>query len=166
MGSTLTVDNIVGATTAANVKLPAGSVLQVVSADTSSSTTTQSTSFVDTALSATITPKYSSSKILILVQNSVKAVTTTSNGSGTLSQIHRGSTAIGQQALTRIREGVGSGAFTQNVQGGGHLQFLDSPNTTSATTYSVKFKTQHSTVTGIYNDSPSGSVMTLMEIST
>jgi len=28
MGSTLTVDNIVGATTAANVKLPAGTVLQ------------------------------------------------------------------------------------------------------------------------------------------
>ena len=31
MGSTLTVDNIVGATTAANVKLPAGTVLQTVS---------------------------------------------------------------------------------------------------------------------------------------
>ena len=29
MGSTLTVDNIVGATTAANVKFPAGSVVQV-----------------------------------------------------------------------------------------------------------------------------------------
>ena len=30
MGSTLTVDNIVGATTAANVKMPAGHVVQVV----------------------------------------------------------------------------------------------------------------------------------------
>ena len=35
MGSTLTVDNIVGATTAGNVKLPAGCIVQVQSGQTS-----------------------------------------------------------------------------------------------------------------------------------
>ena len=60
MGSTLTVDNIVGATTAANVKLPAGSILQTLSTtkidDHYQSATT---SFVDvTGVTLTITPKY------------------------------------------------------------------------------------------------------------
>tara|TARA_E500000305_G_C3831928_1_gene147740 strand:- start:66 stop:551 length:486 start_codon:yes stop_codon:yes gene_type:complete len=158
--STLRVDSIRGQTADGTNRY----VVQVISVENNTYKSTQSTSFVDSGLSATITPSSANNKILILTQNSVKAITTTSNGSGTLSQIFRGSTAIGQQVLTRIREGVGSSAFTQNVQGGGHLQFLDSPNTTSATTYSVKFKVQNAVVTGVYNDSPSGSVITLMEI--
>ena len=67
MGSTLTVDNIVGATTAGNVKLPAGSILQVVQ------TTPASTTFItfsstpptmveaSSALRVIITPKYATS---------------------------------------------------------------------------------------------------------
>jgi len=70
MGSTLTVDNIVGATTAANVKLPAGASLQVVHMNGTSQghTTTTSTSYteIDTDFRTTITPKYSNSKILFL----------------------------------------------------------------------------------------------------
>ena len=45
MGSTLTVDNIVGATTAANVKLPAGTILQTVRGEYRTYTTFTSTSF-------------------------------------------------------------------------------------------------------------------------
>ena len=67
MGSTLTVDNIVGATTAANVKLPAGTILQTVRGEYRTYTTFTSTSFVASSLTATITPKYNNSKILITV---------------------------------------------------------------------------------------------------
>ena len=47
MGSTLTVDNIVGATTAANVKLPAGHVVQVVEKVSTASNTFSANSYAD-----------------------------------------------------------------------------------------------------------------------
>ena len=49
-------------------KLPAGSVLQVVQATTSTEVSTTSTSYVSAGLSASITPTSSSNKILILVE--------------------------------------------------------------------------------------------------
>ena len=113
--STLRVDSIRGQTAGTNRY-----VVQVVSAENSTANSTQSTSYVDTGLSATITPSSTNNKILVIVQNCVYAQTTSSNGSGTETQIHRGSTAIGQIAITRVRENTGSSA-TQNVQGGGHL---------------------------------------------
>ena len=64
MASTLTVDNIVGATTAANVKLPAGSVLQTVTNTATSTVNATSTSDVD-LITVSITPKYSNSVIHI-----------------------------------------------------------------------------------------------------
>ena len=71
MASTLTVDNIVGATTAANVKLPAGGMVNYALAEYSvvSATGTQSyvsTSYTDiTGVTISYTPKYSGSKCLI-----------------------------------------------------------------------------------------------------
>lgn len=49
----------------------AGKVLQVVSAELASSTSTSSTSFVDTGLSVSITPISSSSSLIILFNGSV-----------------------------------------------------------------------------------------------
>ena len=67
MGSTLTVDNIQGATAAASVKLPSGYVIQTqYGSQSGARTTSTSTSWVDvTGSSVTITPKYNTSKILI-----------------------------------------------------------------------------------------------------
>jgi len=68
MGSTLTVDNIVGATTAANVKLPAGSVLQKIVTQTNSNQAINSTSFVGvSSLTASITPKFANSRLVVTV---------------------------------------------------------------------------------------------------
>ena len=61
MGSTLTVDNIVGATTAANVKLPAGSIVQVATDKVAGDVSSSGTSYVDTGLSIAFTPKFASS---------------------------------------------------------------------------------------------------------
>ena len=69
MASTLTVDNIVGATTAANVKLPAGSVLQVVTTKQfAAGITTTSSSYVTTGVAVTITPKFATSNIHLSLQ--------------------------------------------------------------------------------------------------
>ena len=76
MGSTLTVDNIVGATTAANVKLPAGYVIQTQYAQSMTQVSTNSvtslSSPVETGMNVVITPKYSSSKILLMISASMR----------------------------------------------------------------------------------------------
>ena len=72
MGSTLTVDNIVGATTAANVKLPAGAVLQMQTNSLSGNTAQYTgTAFTDTGLAVNITPKFATSKIFVLVTQQI-----------------------------------------------------------------------------------------------
>jgi hypothetical protein len=48
-------------------QLPTGSVLQVVNASSTTNVTTTSTSLVTTGFSATITPKFSNSKVIALV---------------------------------------------------------------------------------------------------
>ena len=122
--------------------LPAGSVLQVKQYFFSGSFTGTSTSFYDTGLSVTITPSSTSSKILVMMN-----VTATCYNATWQLRFMRGSTAIGV--------GDSSQSRTQSTVGGFHAttdanhqsnptsaQLLDSPNTTSATTYKVQYKVQ------------------------
>ena len=73
MGSTLTVDNIVGATAAANVKLPAGAVLQTLTYDLANGYTNSTAVNISSGSvfigGGTITPKYATSKILCMGVN-------------------------------------------------------------------------------------------------
>tara|TARA_B100000214_G_scaffold106090_1_gene74524 strand:- start:322 stop:885 length:564 start_codon:yes stop_codon:yes gene_type:complete len=64
--STLTVDTIQGKTTAGTVKLPAGSILQTISGTFTGTTSKSGTSYsdIDSSLNLSITPKYSTSKLL------------------------------------------------------------------------------------------------------
>ena len=140
MGSTLTVDNIVGATTAANVKLPAGIVLQTIWANTSTKVTINSTSYIDSTVTATITPKYATSKILILSSLTFDNASNDKVGAKLL----RGSTAIKEEHYWAFGQGLGSSdavAYTLARESHYHL---DSPATTSATVY----KWQVARVTG------------------
>ena len=65
--STLSVDTIQGQTVAGNVKMPAGHVIQVKSAETSVQLTLNSnqSTQTDVGLAVSITPKYSNSKIYV-----------------------------------------------------------------------------------------------------
>jgi len=67
--STLSVDTIQGQTTAANVKLPAGSVIQTqrtyIAEATDTTAKTTSTSLVASGIQCTITPRFSNSLILV-----------------------------------------------------------------------------------------------------
>ena len=138
MGSTLTVDNIVGATTAANVKLPAGSILQTLSTTKKDNFSMSSQTYADvTGLSVTITPKYNTSKILVRY-----VVYACNPDSGSEFQVVRGSTAILNGT------GVGTVASDTGIsyeQGAATMEcvaheFLDSPATTSATTYKIQVR--------------------------
>ena len=122
----------------------AGNIIQVVQAVKTDTFTTSSTSFVDiTGLSVTITPSSSSSKIL------VRFFTHIAN-SGFLGYLNlvRGSTSIiiGDAAGSRPRvsstsAGYGDGgSLPTNIYNStpASMEFLDSPNTTSATTYKLQ----------------------------
>ena len=89
--STLSVDTIQGQTTAANVKLPAGCILQTLSTTKTDTFSSSSTGPVDiTGLSVTITPKYATSKIFIMFNAHIVGF-----DSGTGIRLLRGSTPLG-----------------------------------------------------------------------
>lgn len=125
-----------------------GSILQVVS-DTFSGTESttvkaSSDSFADSSLSASITPTSSSSKILIIAMVNVGG-SSGSDGNPIL-RLKRGSTAIaiGDEVGSRISTTSGRpyAAMDANSMQMATINWLDSPATTSATTYTVQFATR------------------------
>ena len=123
----------------------AGNSLQVVQTVKTDTFTMTGTTFTDvTGLSVTITPSSSSSKVLLIPSLSIGA----KKGSRHGYRILRGSTAIGV--------GDSSGSRTQYTQQAGNLNsdtavysntflFLDSPATTSATTYKIQLRSETDT---------------------
>ena len=104
-------------------------ILQVVTGTSSTDTSVASTSYTDTTLSASITPSSTSSKILILVSQT----TAVSRDSGT---------AIGYLNIMRDSSQIWEGyvAVTASRLGQTSVMYLDSPSTTSATTYKTQGK--------------------------
>jgi hypothetical protein len=139
--SGITYPVVAGGTSA--VQASSGKVLQVVSiTKTDSFSTASFSTFQDvTGLSVSITPTSATSKILVQVVVSVGI------GAGnTLFNLVRGSTNIAQST---------SGTANQTVaadQGGAYsmqtlpITFLDSPATTSATTYKLQINPSSQTV--------------------
>ena len=157
--STLSVDTIQGQTTAANLKLPAGYVIQTVQHSASSTNTTTSSSFVDTTCTGAITPKYSTSKILIIVSGGMEG---TAGGGTTESsewKLFRGSTQV--ESSTHGKRIY----LTANHYVPLHSVFLDSPSTTSSTTYTLKMKRAGGSGTVSWNrDGTQTWTLTLQEI--
>jgi hypothetical protein len=141
-----------------HARMPSGSVLQVVQASTTTNVQiTSGTSFVDTTLTATITPKFSDSKILILVnQSAFKGSGNSENAY--IYRILRGTTVI-HELPTQLRT-----ATAMEINTTLSTAYLDSPNTTSARTYKTQFRNAVSAnqVQSQNNNQPS--VITLMEI--
>ena len=128
-----------------------GGVIQVVSFTTQTKTTINSgTTFVDTGVTATITPKFATSKILILAYHSVTFSNFAGNGDtgGWSLRLLRGSTAIavGDSAGSRPLAFAQTRVNDTNASLASSVNFLDSPNTTSATTYKVQMMSQSGTV--------------------
>jgi hypothetical protein len=119
-----------------------GGVLQVVSTTKTDTFTTSSTTFTDiTGLSVTITPTSATSKIMVLVSLQASG----QNGSNSSSsRLMRGATAIfiGDAASARDRASadIEGGLASNRVTSSQAPMFLDSPATTSSTTYTVQIK--------------------------
>jgi hypothetical protein len=116
-----------------------GKVLQVVStAKTDTFVQSGSTSFTDvTGLSVSITPTLNTSKILVLVSLSASAAVA---GNSSAARLVRDSTDIfiGDAASNRTRVTIAILQGETQYAYSNHISFLDSPATTSATTYKVQ----------------------------
>ena len=133
MASTLTVDNIVGATSASKVHVPGGVVQVVSTSKTDAYTATVNTPTL--VMAVTITPKYSNSKILVTA--SVQACTGT--GSRAFIQLRKNNAVLTQGDASGNRRRCHAQisnmdvGFMESIS----MEHLDTPSTTSSTTYQV-----------------------------
>jgi len=145
--STLTVKGI-AAPNGFDLQMPTGHIIQTVST-TKTDTFTYSASSISyadvTGLAATITPKFSSSKILVQVN-----INFSNNKRYSAAILVRGSTQIGGGTAVGSRPSVSvSNGTNQNesneeyIMRNSSFSFLDSPSTTSATTYKVRVGNTH-----------------------
>ena len=134
-----------GAVTAA--KRGAGAILQVVQSSKTDTDSVTGMTYDDLGLSVTITPTSATSKILIACYASISA----SSGFDCSLRLLRGSTpiSVGDADGSRTRSSTTfTGNWTtvtyarQNVA----INYLDSPATTSATTYKIQGRTYQSNV--------------------
>ena len=150
----------VTAGSASAVQASSGRVLQVVNATYSTNTSTTSSSYSDTGLTATITPSSTTSKILVIVdQNGVYADGTANNG--LYIRLLRSATnlaIIGARAAGDKNSGVvmSIGSVSSN--------YLDSPATTSPVTYKTQFNSDSNAATTYVQAYSAVSTITLMEI--
>jgi len=128
-----------------------GGIIQVVSVESTTNGSTNSTTFIDfPGLTATITPRSTSSKILV----NVCMVVCHQDLYSAYTRLLRGSTKI-------LPNGTGteSYAYSLRTSGNGYdspvttLTYLDSPATTSATTYKVQISDTGGGYTTFYNRS-------------
>lgn len=144
-----------------------GKVLQVVQATYATSTATNSTSFTDTGLSGTITPSSSSSKIMVLITQPFNMqVINAATNVGMGYQLVRGSTAILTQPVNSVAYYDYSNVPYIVNRAVMSLNYLDSPATTSATTYKTQGRLNDtaSSRTLAYQPESSNSTMLLLEI--
>ena len=121
--------------------LPVGSVLQVVNTVTNTFQSVTSTSYVDTYITASITPKSASNKVLVAI---------------TMNGINAASGTVSAEYVLNVCDGSNNQIYMfQNTEAGNYnlvgtsvcFNFLHSPATTSSFTYKVRVRVAS---TGIY----------------
>jgi len=135
----------------------AGTVLQVVQGNFSSTTSTTSTTYVDTGLSASITPSSTSSKVLVIVDASISQIT---SGNSAAFVIDRNGTKPQTPNFVQSAPVVDGSPLS--------FSYLDSPSSTSSLTYKVQMRNQASVYTTIFGNESGAeytyNTITLMEI--
>ena len=147
--------NLVNCTGMPAAALPAGSVLQVVQGTYSTTTSTAASSYIDSGLTASITPTRNTSKILVIVSQNGLAGSTATTGVNV--QLLRGASVI---SLFAIASAYGVTYNNQSVS----CSYLDSPATTSSTTYKTQFKNYAAGTGYVQSNGSEMSTITLMEI--
>jgi hypothetical protein len=168
-GQVLTVNS--GAT-APEWKTPAGGgkVLQVVQGTTSTQTAITTQSMSDTGITASITPSSASSKVLVIISASIMVSRTSTTEIYSGAQLLRGATQIADYGSTNRNGSVMNRVttVTATIQGGGQYSFvyLDSPSTTSSTTYKLQAGVEQNSNSGtvFYQINSALSTIQLLEI--
>ena len=160
--------NLVGVCTSGLTKTGGfGKILQVVQNSYSTQATLNSTSYVDTGLTATITPSSTSSKVLIygFLSFTTSHFASPYNVYGFGCNIVRGSTEIKAGDTGQYYQAVADSDISYTVFNQPHVPiFLDSPNTTSATTYKIQAKESDINANLTINASSQTSELILMEV--
>lgn len=136
-------------------------ILQVVTGSTSTAVSSSTTTLVDTGLSATITPQSSSSKILVYVAHP-HCYKSTPNGFTSMNlALLRGATNI--QSIGTV---LGFTGTSLDLVFSTSTIYLDSPATTSATTYKTQFASAFGAASvHVQYASQGTSTIVLMEVS-
>jgi hypothetical protein len=158
-GHTLVADSA----TATGLKWAApagGKILQVVTANNGADTSSATSTLVTTGLNVSITPSSTSSRILIMYSLNMRASSTCNFGADTA--IYRGGTNIYTPSFRVPAAGGSTGELNTLIS----AQYIDSPSTTSATTYTIYFCRSVANSAGTVFSSPNStnSSIVLMEI--
>jgi hypothetical protein len=133
-----------------------GAVLQVVTGNTSTGVGNNTSTYIDSGLSATITPKSTSSRILVQVFQYFGKNNGNAENRVQVKLVRNSTDLINSGSLINY---TGSAIFSINAFCMAHV---DAPNTTSATTYKTQFMNPNNTagVAANYGDGTSTIVLT------
>ena len=170
MTSTLKTDKIEGVTASGTVQMPAGYIVQTQSSVITATTAHTTTTYTD-SISATITPKFSTSKIMVWATTSLVGEVTSTTYIWFASRLVRvvggTTTAIynDHTASNSLMHGWGERTSSGNLQSGSYdtVQFLDSPSTTSEITYKIQTAARVNVALSV-NARGTSSAITMMEI--
>jgi len=115
-----------------------GKVLQVVQATTTTELDVTSTTYTDSGLTASITPSSATSKVLIIVSQACQVFRSSATQARGAINLMRGATEIVFKSGDSIS--VEGATATVGYAGSQSFSYLDSPATTSATTYKTQQK--------------------------
>lgn len=135
-----------------------GKIAQIVSASKTDTFSSTSIPYVDiTGLSVSITPSSASNKVLVLA---VVEIGITTGGVDPFLRLVRGSTAIdvGDAAGNRTQASAGGRSSGVADAQSNVMMFLDSPATTSATTYKVQLASNTGVVVYVNRSSDDGNI--------
>lgn len=135
-----------------------GTVLQVVTGNTTTTVTNSTSTMIDTNLTATITPKSTSSKVLVMTSQVV--------GKGDQYGENRVSVSLVRNSTSLMNTGtlVNYDTKVQYDIGECTILYLDSPATTSATVYKTQISNPNNTAYAVAQYGSGTSTIILMEI--
>jgi len=141
-----------------NIKIEPSKIVQIVYDDHTESKTSATSTYIDTGLTATITPTSASNEIIIMVSHNGCAKAT--NNTSCQMRLMRGATQIATMSDT--------GGFTNNSNhnffGNISLDYKDAPATTSATTYKTQFRSESNNADARVGTNTSLGTMILIEV--
>ena len=143
-----------------------GGIIQILQGSTNNRVETSSQSFVASNLSATITPKFSTSKVFIMISGDCN---TNADDNAVFMTIYR---SIGGGTFANIGDSTYGFAVAKSYAGRLHscvsINYLDSPSTTSSVEYKVyvrKTETGSGNIEFPVNNGAQKAYITLMEVS-